>query len=295
MINGILLINKPIHYTSHDVVAICRKYYNQKRIGHTGTLDPEATGLLPICLGKATRLVEYIQSAYKVYEVEMVLGYATDTYDSTGKRTCESDLTVTETQIAEVISSFTGTIDQIPPMYSAIKNQGKKLYELAREGIVIERKPRRVEIKSISDIQIRENKLVSFTVNCSSGTYVRSLCHDIGIKLGTYGTMTNLKRTRVGEFDLSQTIDLKTIKDKKFSDDKKTFHMPMENAVKHLPKLSFNESKKKAIINGQRIYNIRENMAKVDYAVFIEKEFIGIGRVFEDNGSSFFRITKCLV
>lgn len=210
MINGIINIKKEKGFTSHDVVAKMRGILRQKKIGHTGTLDPDATGVLPVCLGKATKLCDLIADWDKTYEAVLLLGKETDTEDISGTVLHESEVTVDEQQIREIISSFTGDYLQIPPMYSAKKVKGKKLYELAREGIVIERKPCPVRI---SNIEIKEIDLpyIRFEVSCSKGTYIRSLCRDIGEKAGCGGCMASLVRTRVSAFYLEDAITLEEL------------------------------------------------------------------------------------
>ncbi len=212
MYNGIINIYKEKGYTSHDVVAKLRGILKQKKIGHTGTLDPDAEGVLPVCLGKATKLCDILTDKEKTYKAEMVLGQATDTQDITGKIILKTDIsqmrnTVTDEAISDNILSFTGEYDQIPPMYSAVKVNGKKLYELAREGKEIERQPRRVVIKKINILSI-EYPYIAMEVCCSKGTYIRTLCHDIGIRLGTYGCMTKLERIKSGIFTKETAITL---------------------------------------------------------------------------------------
>ena len=206
-----MLVFKERGYTSNDVVALLRKFLNMKKIGHTGTLDPEAEGLLPVCLGRSTKLVSLLTDTDKEYECVMRLGVSTDTEDMTGRILDERSLTgIDESRVREVIASFIGEYDQIPPMYSAKKIGGKKLYEYAREGKVIERSPSRVAIKyiDIGDISLPR---VSFTVGCSKGTYIRSLCRDIGETLGCRAAMESLRRTKAGVFELSGAHTLKEI------------------------------------------------------------------------------------
>ena len=197
--NGILNIYKEAGFTSHDVVAKLRGILKQKKIGHTGTLDPDAEGVLPVCVGNATKLCGLLTDKEKTYEAVLLLGQETDTQDLSGKVLRKAEVTVSEEAVREAILSFQGNYDQIPPMYSALKINGRKLYELAREGKEVERKPRKVTLReiSISWIELPE---VSFTVTCSSGTYIRTLCHDIGEKLGCSGCMKTLLRTCVDRF-----------------------------------------------------------------------------------------------
>ena len=201
MYNGIINVYKEKGYTSFDVVARMRGICGQKKIGHTGTLDPDAEGVLPVCLGKATKVCDMLTDSDKVYRAVMQLGIETDTQDLTGTvlSACEVPV-LTETEIRDVIRTFQGEIMQVPPMYSALKVNGKKLYELAREGIEIERKARTVHFYEISILEVKL-PLVRMEVTCSKGTYIRTLCHDIGEKLGCHGCMERLIRTRVGQFD----------------------------------------------------------------------------------------------
>lgn len=214
MYNGVIIINKEKGFTSHDVVAKLRGILKQKKIGHTGTLDPDATGVLPVCLGHATKLCDMLTDKEKTYEAVMLLGQATDTQDTSGQVTQRSDIAsmreegkLSDEDILKAIMSFKGSYSQIPPMYSALKVGGKKLYELAREGIEVERKPREVYIYDIEDITI-DFPRVRMTVSCSKGTYIRTLCHDIGLKLGTFACMEGLKRTKVSTFDISEAKTL---------------------------------------------------------------------------------------
>ena len=197
MIHGIINVYKEKGFTSHDVVAKLRGIVGQKKIGHTGTLDPDATGVLPVCLGKATKLCDLLTDKNKTYEAVLLLGKTTDTQDITGEVLEEkSTEALTEEKVREAIEGFIGDYEQIPPMYSALKVNGKKLYELAREGKVIERKARLVKILDIQILEIDLPK-VRMEVSCSKGTYIRTLCHDIGEKLGCGGCMESLIRTRV--------------------------------------------------------------------------------------------------
>lgn len=207
--NGILNIDKPQGITSHDVVDIVRKIFPGIKVGHTGTLDPIATGVLPICIGKATKLSDELLSENKVYKVKMLLGVETDTYDITGKIVFANTLNKDEIYIKERIKRFIGKSSQIPPIYSAIKIKGKKAYEYARNGENVSLKPREIEIFNIDDIDVNLRKRqVSFVVSCTKGTYIRSLVHDIGIKLGCGATMIELKRLKTGDFDINDSIDL---------------------------------------------------------------------------------------
>lgn len=207
MYNGIINIYKEAGFTSHDVVAKMRGILHQKKIGHTGTLDPQATGVLPVCLGSGTKLCEMLTDKSKEYVAEFILGMETDTQDTTGTVLKTVAVVCTPMQVRQTVEGFCGEYDQIPPMYSALKVNGKKLYELARAGKEVERKARRVTIKEIELLSMELPK-VKIRVACSKGTYIRTLCSDIGTELGCGATMDKLVRTRVGQFELEKAITL---------------------------------------------------------------------------------------
>ena len=247
MVNGIINVYKEKGYTSFDVVAKMRGIFGQKKIGHTGTLDPDAQGVLPVCLVKATKVCDLLTDKDKVYKATMLLGIQTDTLDISGKVCNKAVVNVTEQQVRDVISTFVGTIEQVPPMYSALKVNGKKLYELAREGKTIERKARKV---SIYDITINEICLpeVVMTVSCSKGTYIRSLCDDIGTKLGCYGCMKELLRTKVACFDIGDAYKISEIEKLKES-----IVLPVDMLFENIPAVNTVLMAQKLIENGNRI------------------------------------------
>ena len=212
MINGIINVYKEKGFTSHDVVAKLRGILKQKKIGHTGTLDTDATGVLPVCLGNATKLCDMLTDKSKEYVATMRLGFCTDTQDVSGEVLQTKEVLVTEEEVEKAILSFVGPYNQVPPMYSALKVNGKKLYELAREGIEIERKARNVEIFEIEIMNISLPD-ITMRVHCSKGTYIRTLCHDIGMKLGCFGTMLTLERTKVAAFLLENAYKLSEIEE----------------------------------------------------------------------------------
>lgn len=209
---GVLNINKPSGITSHDVVDCVRKASHQKRVGHTGTLDPIATGVLPICLGFATRMARFLMAEDKEYSMTMRLGLTTDSQDITGKVLAESDAAgVTAEQFEQCLAKFRGAIEQVPPMVSAKHHKGQRLYELAREGLEVERQPVAVRIEALDLLAFRCPE-ADLRVTCSKGTYMRTLCHDIGQALGCGGVMSALVRTRCGCFKLSDAVDLEPLK-----------------------------------------------------------------------------------
>lgn len=209
--NGILNILKPPGMTSFDVVAVLRRILGIRKIGHTGTLDPAAAGVLPICVGDATKAIEFMTEKDKVYRAELTLGISTDTQDSTGRILASSEVTVSPERVQEVLQSFIGRQQQLPPMYSAVKVQGKKLYELAREGKTIERQPREITIHSLQVLKDLDDHRILFEVSCSKGTYIRTLCADIGERLGCGGHMSFLLRISAGKFDISASHTLEEV------------------------------------------------------------------------------------
>jgi len=219
---GILIIDKPKDFTSHDVVAKVRKLIGTKKVGHTGSLDPMATGVLVICVGAATKLVEHFTSKDKVYEAKVKLGIKTDTADITGKIIKEDTFNINDKIVNEVLKSFIGKQKQIPPMYSSIKVNGMKLYEYARKGIEVKIEPRDIEIFDISEGTIDDDE-ISFTVHCSKGTYIRSLCEDIAERLGTCGTMSYLRRIKTGKFSIEQSLTIEEINEQKIISMEKLF------------------------------------------------------------------------
>ncbi len=251
MIDGIINIDKDKGMTSHDVVNIVRRKLSIKKVGHTGTLDPMATGVLPICIGKATKIASIITNGDKAYEVVMKLGIETDSYDITGEIVNRAEVNVSKQQIVCAISSFVGDIMQVPPMYSAIKVGGKKLYELAREGKTIERKERAITIYDIYDIVVNEDE-VSFIVQCSKGTYVRSLVYDIGRKLGCFATMTALRRVKSGSYSIDDALPVEQFKNAHISCIKDSIQT-LDSYFDYLPKVVINSKYDKYLYNGNKI------------------------------------------
>jgi len=255
-VDGILLLNKPKGMTSHDCVFKVRKLVKMKKVGHTGTLDPDVSGVLPICLGRATKIVEYVTAANKTYEGEVKLGFSTTTEDASGEVVDEKrvDRDITKDEVLNVLHSLTGEIIQTPPMYSAVKVNGKRLYEYARQGMVIERPSRKITIHKLellSDI-VHTNHTVSFRfrVTCSKGTYVRTLAVQIGEKLGYPSHMSDLIRVSSGEFKLQQCMTLEEleylVKDGRIQE----HLLSIEDALSHLPKLIINDKVAEKVKNG---------------------------------------------
>ncbi len=282
--NGILAVDKPKGITSHDVVEYLRKKLGIKKIGHAGTLDPFATGLLLIGVGSATRLLEYLMKWEKTYQVKMLLGLITDTFDITGKIMEEHEVNVTDEMIRKTINSFVGTYKQIPPAYSARKYKGQRLYELAREGKIITLPPREVTIYEINDVVIN-GKEVSFVVRASSGTYVRSLCMDIGYALGCGATATELRRLKIGNFTIQQAVDVFKLQTNEITN--KMFD-PIE--VLRFPKVCLKEFGYKKAIEGNAIrvdeVSFFENFSKNDVVqVIYQNKLVCLARA--ERSSSF--------
>lgn len=280
-ISGFLNIYKPQDFTSHDAVAVLRRRLPRKtKVGHTGTLDPQATGVLPICVGKATRLAEYFKPMYKVYLAELTLGAATDTYDAWGQVAKEAEpeklAAITVEQVLAVLPEFTGHIDQIPPMMSAIKINGQKLYQLAHKGIEVERPARRVEIKSIEVVAL-ELPRVKLKITCSGGTYVRSLCHDIGEKLGVFGYMSALERQAVGEFTCENAIPLNQAEQMLIDGDYSAL-LPLETAIGYLPRVDLQDERDyQHIMHGREVVLGLSEPEAAAVSVWYQGNLLGIG------------------
>ncbi|MEG0306865.1 MAG: tRNA pseudouridine(55) synthase TruB [Clostridium sp.] len=273
---GVLNINKPLGITSFDVVRKIKKLAKEKKVGHGGTLDPEASGVLPVCMGRATKAIEFIMEDAKEYIAEVKLGVVTDTYDREGEVLREGVVDFTDEDIIKVISKFVGNIQQVPPMYSALKQNGKKLYELAREGKEVYREPRSITIHSIDILRI-ESPIVEIKVKCSKGTYIRSLCYDIGEELGCGAMMWNLKRSSTGPFNLESSVNLEDL-----TEDNILQHIiSLEEVFSKFPKLVVNEKFEKLILNGVTI-NDKTLLSKVEkfcnYTIYNNSnKLLGIG------------------
>lgn len=250
---GVINIYKEKGFTSHDVVNVVRKTLNRVKTGHTGTLDPDACGVLPICIGKATKIAEYIASDIKEYKAELLLGVSTTTQDTSGDVLKKAPVTSDIETIKETILSFVGDYYQTPPMYSAIKINGKKMYELAREGKEVERKKRHIKIFDITINEVISNERVVFTVLCSKGTYIRTLCNDIGEKLGCGGCMASLLRTRSGQFFIKDSIKLDDFKQAVADGKLDSLLNPIEKVMPDYPHITISEAGNKYLYNGNKI------------------------------------------
>ncbi|MBL4934890.1 tRNA pseudouridine(55) synthase TruB [Clostridium sp. YIM B02515] len=288
--DGVLNIYKPSGISSFDVVRKIMKLCNTRKVGHTGTLDPLASGVLPICVGKATKIVDYLMSETKTYRAQLKLGITTDTYDREGSIISEKKVNISEEAILRIFNQYIGEIEQEPPMYSALKVNGKRLYELARQGIVIERNKRNI---TIFDITIEDISLpiITFIVTCSKGTYIRSLCHDIGNNLGTGGIMWNLERTQTGNFKKENSIDFYSLDEEIISKN----ILQIEHSLNIFDKVSFSNKYEKLLLNGVKIKNTfiinSIDMDKILRVYVDTNKFIGLGKRDEEG----FKIIKLLV
>ena len=263
---GILIINKPQGYTSHDIVNIVKKALNTPKVGHTGTLDPNATGVLPILIGKATKVSKYLIEHNKTYVAELALGEKSSTGDTEGEIIEKKKVPLlNEEQIKQVLKSFEGKQMQTPPIYSSIKINGKKAYEYARKGQNIQLEPRPIEIMKISFIKF-ENNVLKYEVQCSKGTYIRVLCEDIAERLGTVGLMKNLCRTRVNEFDIEDSCKIEQIAKEKI--------ISIEKVCNIKPKIELDDKTKEKFLNGVKL---NFNMENGVYRIYNKKIFLGLG------------------
>lgn len=295
LVIGILNVYKPQGKTSHDVVSFVRRQLKMKRVGHTGTLDPMATGVLPILVGHATKLSDIIMADEKKYKARVMLGITTDTDDISGEIIKKTPVSVTREMIEETTRQFIGTIEQIPPMYSAIKVDGKKLYQLARRGIEIERKPRKVTIYSIS-ISNFNGAGFDMDVHCSKGTYIRALCRDIGIKLGTGATMTELERTMSGVFTKENSHTLEEIEALSKNEQIKTILIAPDSVLSDIPKILADDKMCVKIKNGIRLRPNQLGIAEFKendlFRIYKKNELVCLLRVKDCGGELLLAMEK---
>lgn len=282
--SGILLIDKPSDMTSHDLVNIARKVFNTKKVGHNGTLDPDATGVMVLCIGQATRLNEYLVADNKVYQATLTFGNETDTQDISGKIIATCDFPeLTESEFKNILKGYIGVQEQTPPMYSAIKKNGKPLYQYAREGKKIDELPKRkIEIFDIQCLSYDGN-VATFIVHCSKGTYIRTLCQDIARDCGSCGCMSKLRRIQVGNFSLEQCVN---VDDLRASDDPYALLMPMSEALDFPQVHIMQEDLKMDLQNGKRIPLSRCQVDDFDsnwYQAVMDEELLAVGRIENDD------------
>ena len=290
--NGILNIFKPKGMSSFDVVRLVKKVAKTGKVGHTGTLDPEATGVLPVCIGRATKIIDDIMDSEKVYEVTFKLGIRTTTYDLEGEILEERDSSNLKNEdILDVVKGFIGEYSQVPPMYSALKQNGVRLYELARKGIEVEREGRLIKIYNIEDIKIN-NPYVSMKVTCSKGTYIRSLCYDIGEKLEVFATMTDLNRAKTSVFSQESSININDLTKENIGD----YIVTMEEALSKYEAITVHGKYVRLLVNGVRVADNRFTKDDIInnrlYRVYDEDgNFIGLG----ERNNAGFKIEKLLI
>lgn len=276
--NGIIVVNKPRSFTSFDAVAIMRGCFHTKKVGHSGTLDPMATGVLPIFIGGATKAVSLLPESDKSYRAGFRLGLTSDTLDIWGKCSEQKDVNVSEEALKAVLERFKGSIEQVPPMYSALKVNGQKLCDLARKGIEVERKPRKVTISRLELVGFDGTDGV-IDVDCSSGTYIRSLADDIGAALGTGAVMTSLVRTRACGFSLAESVPLEELKTKP-SEELESLLRPLDSVFAEYPRVVLDEVQQRLYLNGVRLDakrlhdNVGDGMCRV-----YGSGFIGLARI----------------
>lgn len=289
MISGILNINKEVGISSSKCVSLVKKALDTRKVGHTGTLDLEAGGVLPIVIGKATRVSDFLMDEDKEYITEAIFGKRTDTLDYDGKVVDTSDKTFTREDLEEAIKDFTGKITQIPPMYSALKVNGQKLYDLARKGIEVERKKRQVNIYSFEIIDFDFPK-ATFKITCSKGTYIRTLVDDLGEKLGSFAYVNSLTRSKVGDFYIEDAIDSKDLLDMNLEEVLEKLE-PVDYALKSYPDIVLDKSYLKQATNGMTMHVDQMDLDKL-FRVYVEDDFIGLGRAHKSNDKYFLKMEK---
>ena len=277
---GIILVNKPKGISSFDVIRKLKKILKTKKIGHTGTLDPLATGLMLICVGKATKLASDLEAKNKVYLADFEIGYATDTYDIEGKRIAENLIDVSKDNLELSLKKFIGDIKQVPPMYSAIKIDGNKLYHLARKCIEIERPERDVTIEYIKLLDFKDNK-AKIETKVSKGCYIRSLIYDIGLDLGTYATMTELQRINVGEYSLTNSYTLEQMEEMAQNNDF-SFLNSVEDVFSY-EKYNLETEKELTLFKNGNTVKIKDSLENKKYRVYYQDEFLGLANIENNN------------
>ena len=277
---GIILVNKPKEISSFDVIRKLKKILKTKKIGHTGTLDPLATGLMLICVGKATKLASDLEAKNKVYLADFEIGYATDTYDIEGKRIAENLIDISKDNLELSLKKFIGGIKQVPPMYSAIKIDGNKLYHLARKGIEIERPERDVTIEYINLLDFKDNK-AKIETKVSKGCYIRSLIYDIGLDLGTYATMTELQRINVGEYSLTNSYTLEQMEEMAQNNDF-SFLNSVEDVFSY-EKYNLETEKELTLFKNGNTVKIKDSLENKKYRVYYQDEFLGLASIENNN------------
>lgn len=291
--DGVINVLKPSGMTSHDVINVFRKNLNFTKAGHTGTLDPGAVGVLPVCVGRATKIADYIKEGKKTYRAGIVLGMSTDTLDSYGTIIKRSEVNINEQQLKNAIESFKGAISQVAPMYSAIKKNGKKLYEMARKGECIERTPRKAEIYTLNIIKTSIPYDIIIDIECSKGTYIRSLCNDIGEKLGCGAYMSFLIRTKTGIFRIEDAYTLETLSMLKQNNRLNDAVLPADIVLSAYPEVFLDMDDVNKFTNGRTI-DINNSFDGIVRVYSKNGNFIGLGNSFLRDGIGCIKIRKLL-
>ncbi|MFA7411907.1 MAG: tRNA pseudouridine(55) synthase TruB [Tissierellaceae bacterium] len=294
--NGVINIFKPRGMTSHDVVSFLRRKLKIKKIGHAGTLDPNASGVLPLCIGKGTKIAEFLLDLDKEYISEVTLGTRTDTQDMDGRVLAISDKKVKDDDIIEIMAKYRGELLQVPPMYSALKHKGKKLYQLAREGKVVPREARKITIYKQEILKIDNSRKILFYTRCSKGTYIRSLCDNIGSDLGTYGYMSFLMRTGVGNFKIENAYGLSYLENLSLDEISKIL-IPIDEAIDYIPYYAVDDIFYNNLINGNliKVDPTDSNIVGKLQRIYCRETFIGLGRINEIDSDYFLKMEKVLV
>lgn len=284
--DGILPLWKPKGMTSHDCVIKVRKLFSMKKVGHTGTLDPDVEGVLPICLGQATKIVPYLTDTHKTYVADVMLGTSTDTEDGEGKIIAEKDVVTfpNEEEVQQVLDTFTGPITQLPPMYSAVKVNGKKLYEYARNNEKVERPRRDITIHELKRLPVEDKEpIIKIKVVCSKGTYIRTLCKDIGESLGYPAHMHQLVRLATGSFDKKDTYTFDTIKEAVKADQQEKLLLPISRGISHLDKWSIDETIKLKVQHGQKMPKPEHISSTKPFAVMFNDQLLAIYQIHPEH------------
>jgi len=289
--SGIIIINKEVGGSSHRCVSIARRALNMKKIGHTGTLDPEASGVLPLLVGKATRAADFLIADDKCYRATVLLGTKTDTLDLAGTVLETNEVNVTEEEVKEAIGSFVGDIMQIPPMYSALSVNGQRLYNLARQGIEVERKARKITVYSIDIVKISLPRVV-IDVHCSKGTYIRTLAADIGDALGCGGSVESLTRTKCGSFSIEDAITTDELMKLSEAGELQKVILPLDSFFSHLRKIKLDKKRADRVKNGVPVYYKEETRDELVRIYDENDEFIALSRTDEEDGKSCLRLVK---
>lgn len=281
IVDGLLLLDKPSGMSSNRALQTAKHLFDARKAGHTGSLDPLATGLLPLCFGQATKISGIYLNSNKRYEVIIRLGVSTDSGDSEGDVIGQSNATITRNQIDDVLSKFIGQIFQVPPMYSALKRNGQPLYKLARQGVGVSREPREVTVYELMVNEFKNN-LLNISVSCSKGFYIRSLAMDIGTELGCGGHVTRLRRTGVGKFSIEQAITLDQLKFLKTPESRQKLLIPTDQALTHLPKIDLSKNSAQYFCQGQTVRAVTQSVLGLARLYSDDETFLGLGEVISD-------------